>query len=409
MTATCAPMAAPLAPPAHGLARASCVLAIFSALLGSTAPSPLYPIYLERLHAGHGTGTVIYAMYTLGTLAALLLSARLGGRIGDLRRVILPGLVITALGALIFARADTLAMLLVGRGLNGVGTGLIAGLATSALYDLAPAGRRAQAAMIATVAFTAGAAGGPLLSSAALAADAAPTVTPFVVIALSASLAFAGLMRADWPQPAENRAGTVTEDTAPELPGRTDVAPYVLGCLAITAAWMLGSQLMAMGSMLAQEVYGVRSAGLAGLIPAIFQISAGAGQALFGRFAPRRPVGLGLAAMAAAQLGLVLAVPGAHGTAMFVLIAGCGLAYGAVFVGGLGLVNAAAAPARRAALVSRFYIVGYLANAVPAMLVGVLSDRLGLAEAFVLFSAALMAVALFSAGFAHRLGRRAPL
>ncbi|MEI4472635.1 MFS transporter [Frigidibacter sp. MR17.24] len=424
--------AAPAAPPARAsfaLARASCVLALFTALIGSTAPSPLYPIYLARLDVGHGIGAVIYAIYSLGTLIALMLTARIGGRVGDLRRIILPGLLITAAGAVIFASSQSLAMLLAGRCLNGVGTGLIAGMASTALYDLAPPHRRGAATTLATVAFTAGAAGGPLLSSAALALHAWPTVTPFVVIALLAALAFAGLCRARWPSagrradPQPAAAPPTAPDPAaavpapivpapvvagpgvppPAPPARSALAPFLLGCLSICAAWMVGSTMMAMGTTLAQEVFAIASAGLSGMIPALFQTFAGTGQALFGRFRPRGPVLWGLACLAAAQVALALAAPAAIGPAMFVLVPLSGLAYGAAFVGALGLVTGAAPPERRASMVSRFYIVGYLANSVPTMMIGGLSDVIGLLPAFEVFSVVLVLIAIGGSLFALRL------
>ena len=44
------------------LARASLALAIFSALLGSTAPSPLYPLYIEEFGLSRLMTTAIFAI-----------------------------------------------------------------------------------------------------------------------------------------------------------------------------------------------------------------------------------------------------------------------------------------------------------------------------------------------------------
>src|SRR5690606_17955706 len=103
-----------------------------------------------------------------GTLLALFLSAGLGAsRIKPLH-LLVPGLVITASGAFLFTASDSLSLLLSGRFLNGLGTGLIVGTATTALYQLAPAGRKARSAVLATLSLTGGAAMGPLMTSAFL-------------------------------------------------------------------------------------------------------------------------------------------------------------------------------------------------------------------------------------------------
>jgi len=384
--------------PSYLLGRASGALAIFSVLLGSTAPSPLYPIYIEQMDLSHAMGTAVFAIYAIGTLCSLALTARIGTRIGDLRRLIVPGLIITALGATVFATADGLTMLLVGRFLNGFGTGVVTGMASVALYNLAPAKGKAMAATLATLAFTGGAAGGPLLSSAALALDLAPTLFPFLVIIAVVLLACAGLAVCSWPESAKRSAKTEESssraiENESETTGRSTSWPlYGLACFALATAWMLGSVFMAVGADFGARIYDFRDAGLAGLIPALFQLLAGAGQAVWGRIHPARAIAWGLAGMLLAQIALFLAALGADSLTVLALISCSGFSYGATFVGALGLASLSAAPDQRERLISGFYIVGYLSNAIPSFVMGILIDRIGTEPAFETFSVA-MAVA----------------
>lgn len=391
--------------------------------MGSTAPSPLYPLYLEMLGLSHLAGTAIFAIYALGTLASLLAAARLGPRIRDLRRLILPGLAATAAGALVFAQAGSVEMLLAGRLLSGLGTGAVTGMATAALYDLSPARRRGRAAALATLAFTGGAAGGPLLASAALALDVAPTAAPFLAIVAVAACAAAGLVIGAWP--AAPRGDALDQAAAHEIeardladeapvpsahgagPGAEARAAYRLACLAVAAAWMLGSALMALGADIASDLFGMGSAGMAGLMPALFQLFAGIGQAASGRARPRSALVAGLAGIVAAQAAMALAAPGGHAPALLLAMPAAGLAYGAAFVGALSLAGAAAPAERRARLIAGFYVVGYLGNALPTLAMGLAIDRVGLGPAFTAFSLVLSLLCLL--GVAAALRFRAPV
>jgi len=367
-----------------------CSLAIFAALLGSTAPSPLYPIYAEQFGLSHAMNTTVFAVYAIGTLVSLLLCGALAARVRDLRVILVPGLVITATGALVFAFARDLPMLLAGRALNGFGTGMITGVASAAIYGMAAPGHQRHAAALATLAFTAGAAGGPLLSAAALSLDMAPTFTPFIAIFAIALLTMAGLMTSG-----KLAARPSAKHEVAGQPGGDGVVwtTFLLACLGVFSSWMLGSMLMALGADLAHEVYGMQSAAIAGMVAMLFQASGGMGQAAFGSLRPRLSIGIGLTGIALSQVGLVLAAISGMGMAMLALMVLCGLSYGATFVGSLSMASASSGDERRASLLSRFYICGYAANAGPPLVMGAFADRIGLRAAFFGFSAVLILLA----------------
>lgn len=376
----------------HLLTRASCGLAIFSALLGSTAPSPLYPIYIRHLGLSEASATALFAIYALGTLGILLLAPRLMARGTGPRAMLVFGLAMTMAGALIFAAARVESMLFLGRFLNGVGTGAITGVASAALYDLTPASGKSRVAMLVTLVFTGGAAGGPLMTAGFLGLGLAPTVSPFLAIAGFAALALSGLVLGGWPASAE----VPPEDEAAPIPLATQ-APHGwlwLAFATIAMVWMLGSLLMASGANLGLHLYGLQSASIAGLIPAIFQVFGGVGQAVWGRKPALRAIAIGLLGLGLAQLALLAALPGAHGLVLLLTMPVAGFCYGAAFVGGLSLVITSARPEERTRTISNFYVVGYLANSLPTIGFGVMSDRLGLAEAFLIYGLAMAALAL---------------
>src|SRR5437868_12615011 len=107
--------------------------------------------------------TVSFATYAAGVIAALLLFGRLSDEVGR-RRLLLPGLGLSALSAVCFLTADGLPLLIVGRILSGLSAGIFTGTATATLVDLAGAERRARATLVATIANMGGLGCGPLLA-----------------------------------------------------------------------------------------------------------------------------------------------------------------------------------------------------------------------------------------------------
>ena len=93
-------------------AFAATALAFAVAMVGTTLPTPLYVLYRERFGFSELMITVIFATYAAGVIAALLLFGRLSDEIGR-RRLLLPGLGLSALSAVCFLTANGLPLLLV--------------------------------------------------------------------------------------------------------------------------------------------------------------------------------------------------------------------------------------------------------------------------------------------------------
>lgn len=113
-------------------------LALMSALLNSSAPTPLYPLYQQQLTLSSVSLTVIYGAHAAGVLISLFGVGNLAGKVKDLRSMIVPALLVVLSGALLFAQADTFAMMLMARLLAGVGTGALTGAANIALVRFGP-------------------------------------------------------------------------------------------------------------------------------------------------------------------------------------------------------------------------------------------------------------------------------
>src|SRR6478672_7841869 len=92
-------------------------------MIGTTLPTPLYPLYEERYSFGELMVTVIFAVYALGVIAGLLVFGNLSDEIGR-KPVLLTGLAFSAASALLFIFADSLTPIFAGRIVSGLSAGV---------------------------------------------------------------------------------------------------------------------------------------------------------------------------------------------------------------------------------------------------------------------------------------------
>lgn len=149
-------------------------------MLGTTLPTPLYPLYRGQYGLSELMVTVVFATYGLASVLALLVAGRLSDSVGR-RPLLLAGLALSALSAATFLAADGVEYLLVGRALSGLSAGIFTGTATATLLDLSPARARRRATLVATVANMGALGVGPLLAGLLAAYAAMPTQLVFWV------------------------------------------------------------------------------------------------------------------------------------------------------------------------------------------------------------------------------------
>ena len=161
----------------------------------STAPSSLYGIYEQREHLSSLTLTFVYAVYTVGTVASLLLVGHVSDWYGR-RRVLLPAIAVAIVAAVVFLASQSLAALLVARVLTGVAVGATVATATAFLTDLdgGPGSiPTRRAGIVATIANIGGLACGPLIAGLLARYEPHPLTLPFQVFIAALVLALLGV------------------------------------------------------------------------------------------------------------------------------------------------------------------------------------------------------------------------
>ena len=113
----------------------SCSAASRSGVSG--LPAPLYGIYETVWHLSPLSTTIVFAVYAVAALGAVLVSGRISDVVGR-KPVLLAAIVAMIVGLGVFLVADNMALLLVARAIHGAAVGSIVVAAAAALLDLRP-------------------------------------------------------------------------------------------------------------------------------------------------------------------------------------------------------------------------------------------------------------------------------
>lgn len=361
-------------------------------MMGTTLPTPLYVIYQREFGFSTLLVTIIFAVYGAGVVLALLVCGHVSDQIGR-RRTLLPGIGLSALSSLVFVLAHELWPLFPARLLSGLSAGMVAGTATAAVVDLGAALGAARATVLATVTQVVGLGLGPLVGGLLAEYAPAPLRLPYLVDLGLLALAAVGVWA--MPEPVHPLAARPRLRLAvPRVP-----APIRGLFLRAATAGFAGFAVLGLFTAVAPSflrvLLGLHSLTLAGgVICAVFCAS-GAGQVLLVPLAGRHSLPIGCAGLIAGMAWLIAGF--AAEDFAFMLVGGllAGVGQGMSFRAGLAAVNAQAPADRRADIASIYFVILYVALAVPVIGVGLAAELMGLRDAGILFSAA---VALLAAG-----------
>lgn len=362
------------------------VTAAFSALLlSANLATPLYAVWARQFGYSTAILALIFAIYALVLIPALLMFGQLSDRLGR-RAVIWLGLALAVVALVLFAVATGTPWLFAARATLGVAQGMLSGAATAALAELVPSGDMRRAALRATLAQSGGAAAGVLLGGVLAQWAPAPEVTPFVAGMAACTLVAAWLLAV--PETAERQRGGL-RIRRPRVPAEIRGA-FARAGLTGAAVWAVagGLFLAVMPSYAGQLVLHSRNLAVLALLAALVLLTSCAAQLAVRRGAPPALAqAAGLALLAAGLLALVLASPV---RSLALLIAGAilaGAGHGFACLGAQDDLNRIAPAEQRAEVSAAFYVCVYLGVSVPVIGIGVLAVMTTLFTAVATFAA----------------------
>jgi MFS family permease len=336
-----------------------------SFLAGSSAPTPLYPLYQAEWGFSPITVTVVFSVYALGVLGALLVAGRLSDHIGR-RPVLIVATLAQALTMLIFAYANDVTGLLVARVIQGLSTGAAVAAVGAGLIDLDKA-RGTTANSIAPLSGTA--LGG---IAAGLMVHFLPAPTHLIYLTLGAIFlvqATSVLFIAETTAPRPGALASMKPQFAVPPAVRR---PLLLAIPVLMAVWALGGFYASLGPALVHRIFGLDSSLFGGLVLFVLAGSGGVSVLLL-QSRDARTISIFGTSSLIAGVAVTLAALSLHSVAVFFLglvVAGAG--FGAGFQGAVRTVVPHAAPHERAGVLSVIFVVSYLALGAPAVAAGVL-------------------------------------
>ncbi len=348
-----------------GAAFALQVSIVVFLLAGSSAPTPLYAVYQAAWGFSPITVTIVFGVYALAVLAALLTVGSLSDHVGR-RPVLIVALVLQAATMLLFATADGVPDLVVARIVQGLSTGAAATALGAGLLDL----HRARGTIANAVAPMAGSATGAIGSGLLVQYLPEPTHLVYLVLLLIFTLQAIGVIL--MPESATRKPGALASLRPRFAVPQAARRPLLLVAPALVAIWALAGFYGSLGPALVRLVAGSDSFVLGGL--ALFVLAASGGVAvLLLRSAPSRVMMLvGTGALLVGVALTLLAIAQTSAAILFIGATVAGIGFGASFQGALRTVVPLAAPHERAGVLSTVYVVSYLAMGVPAVLAGAL-------------------------------------
>ena len=246
--------------------RTGFLVATFGSLAmmaSASAPSPFYPVLRAEIGFSPALMTVVFAVYALALLSALLVAGSASDHVGR-RPVLCLGFALLALALYVFDQATSVSGLILARILQGAACGLLVSTLPATITDFEPRFRPGLAAVINTVVPLLGLALGALVSGFFLDLSASPQAYVFggfvaicVVFALAIWL---------FPETAPRHDGFLAS-----LKPRVGVPPssrkvFWGSTPALFASWATGGLYLSLGASIVAQIFGIHSAILQGVV-----------------------------------------------------------------------------------------------------------------------------------------------
>ena len=369
------------------------------AMMGTTLPTPLYPLYNHAFGLAPVLTPVIFATYAFGVVATLLFFGYLSDEVGR-RPVMLAALGLSAFSALTFLFAHGLTALLVGRVLSGLSAGIASGTGTAWLVDLAGPRGKQHATLLAVAANIGGLALGPLVAGLLAGLAPAPLRLPFLVDLMLLGPAFIGVMFAPDPLAVSNPRIHLRMQNMHVPPEVADIFPpaAVVGVCAFAVAGVFSA---VAPEFLGNEL-GDKSPVHAGLLVSLFFAMSVSGQLTVNKIPKRIGLAVGCVVLIAG-LGVLAAALATKSVALLFLAAAVsGLGQGLPVGFGLGAINEKVGD-KRGETDSAYFVLLYAGVALPVIGVGFVALAGGMVTAGLLFCGI---VGLCVLGVLVTLGRR---
>jgi hypothetical protein len=391
------PAASPSPPPASRRSRITGRPALYllaslvvSLLAASAAPTPLYAIYQRQWGFTPITITIVFGVYAVAVLVALLTLGRLSDSVGR-RPVLLGALGVQVLSMVVYATAGGVGELTGARIIQGLATGAALGAIGAGMLDV----DRERGALANALSPGLGTGSGALVSALFVQFLPAPTHLIYVaLIAVFAVQAIGVALLRETVAPVPVTRGVFAPEV--RLP-RAVRGPVLTAAPVLFAAWALAGLYAALGPSIVAALTGNANVLLGAASLTVLTATAVSSVYLLRRVPARSVLVWGIAGLVAGVALTLIALGVGSVTLFFAATAVSGVGFGAGFQGGIRTVVPLAEPHERAGVLSLLFVISYLGMGVPAVAAGFgATDGLGLLGAARVYGIALIVLAVLA-------------
>ncbi|WP_169593904.1 MFS transporter [Antrihabitans stalactiti] len=361
---------------------------LFGFFIAAAAPSPLLVPFGRQFGFGAAMLTIIFAIYAIALLGALLTAGGLSDHVGR-KPIIVGALLLETVSMLVFLAASATVWLLLARAIQGFATGIAVGALNAAIVEAA---RSRAGGLINGFAPLSGLAVGGLLSGWLIQQVADPA--ELIFSALAAFFAIAAGLTVLIPETSTMRPGAW-----PSLKPRLSIpAAARRTFLALTpgliALWALGGLYLSLIPPAMGSVYGVHAALAGGLAIGMLNATGAIAPLVLARLQPQTVTVIGSAAIALGSLLIAASVVTTSIVLFFVGTFVAGIGFGSAFSASPRQLAAFVTASTRAQMFASIYVVSYAAFSIPAVLAGTFVQPFGLTSTLLVFALSLVVVAL---------------
>jgi MFS family permease len=355
----------------------------------SSAVTPLYRLYQQSMHLSPLMITLVFAVYAISLLAALLTVGGLSDYVGR-RPVILGGLLLNAIAMVLFSYASDVGQLILARAVQG----LCVGTATTALGAAILDTDRKRGPLLNSVTAFLGLMVGAL--GAAALVTFAPDPLHLVYEVLFALTAVMIMLLFVMPETVSRKSGALASLRPHVRVPSQSRAALLRVAPATVATWALGGFSLSLMPTVVATTMGVSASWVGGVVVATLMLAAALTVAALRQLPAQRLLVIGTAAL---SLGVLVSLLGIWQHSVAMLFAGsviAGFGFGASFAGSLSTLLPTAEAHQRAGLLAAFYVLSYLAFSLPALAAGVAVPYAGLAVVAYVYGAVVILLAIVS-------------
>ncbi|WAI01566.1 MFS transporter [Methanogenium organophilum] len=362
----------------------------------SSAPIPLLNTYLQTLHLTSGDLSMTAVAYFIGCVISLLMFARVSDYLGR-RPVALATLGLAAISCLIFIYVQSGSMLLAGRFVQGIASGLASSAITAYIADNAPASPKwISAAVISgspVIGISIGAFGSGIIEEYAFGSLSLIYEIFIILLAFSAVLIAAG------PETVKRTRGAITS-IVPQISIPGNIHYLLPAAISIfVGTWAIGGFYQAFSSTMAADLLNSDSTVVAAAVLACLLTPQAIGSWMSGRLRSGAAQSLGILAFFLCMVAILYSLKSSLMIPFLIATVLAGLSQGAAFTGSMRSLLDKTTRQDRAGLLSSIYLISYSGAAIPNLIVARLASGFSLLEiaaGYVLLVALVCIIALFA-------------